>query len=338
LKTKRGVALAVLILIAAAVSVLVLKPAVPHPHSVISAAPSPSPSAAAQPLRDYGPVPPGVPVIYGSAPSNQLWVTAFDWQGVPRGTLKLAGPLAQILAPEPHCSVVLDQQTFEEVLYVEQPGQAVSKRVGVIVNDGSVGQSGVSAVECNFQHNFAIAVRTCVSKPCDAWVVRLSDAALLGHWSYTDVLSVIPSTDGSIVAENGANGSVTRVRSIPDGRVLATLPAEDAIGAFSDDDRYAVIAPVVSVAPIRVIDWRAKTEVWHYDFSTGRTMMVAVNPGAGDLAIAIGTEEQYYNLIQDYTYSVVIVHADGSANAIPGKYFWIFPPYADAYPPKGGRS
>lgn len=157
-----------------------------------------------------------MPVIHGFAPSNQLWVTAFDWQGVPRGTVILAGPQASILAPQPHCSVV--------------------------------------------------------------------------------------------------------------------------IGAFSEDDRYAVIAPVVSVAPIRVMDWRAKTEVWHYDFSTGRTMMVAVNPGAGDLAIAIGTEEQYNNLVQDYTYSVVIVHADGSANAIPGKYFWIFPPYADAYPPKGGRS
>jgi hypothetical protein len=336
---RRGLALGILVVLAAVVSVLVLSPRVPRPQgSVSTPAPSASPTDSGQSLHDYGPVPPGVPVIYGSAPSNQLWVTAFDWQGTPRGTVKLAGPLAQVLAPEPHCSVVQDQQTFEQVLYVDLPGQAVSKRIGVIVKDGSVGQSGVSAVECNFQHNFAIAMRTCISTPCEAWAVRLSDAALLGHWSYTDVLSVVPSTDGSLLAENGANGSVTRVRSIPDGRLLATLPAEDAIGAFSDDDRYAVIAPVVSVAPIRVMDWRSKAEVWHYDFSTGRTMMVAVNPGTGDLAIAIGTEDQYYNLIQDYTYSVVIVHADGSANAIPGKYFWIFPPYADAYPSKGGRS
>jgi len=305
--------------------VLVFSPSVPR----LQALPS------VQSLRDYGPVPTGVQLLYGANSSNPLWLTAFDWQGNPRGTLKLPAPLSHELVPQPHCFVLEDQQTFDEVLYTEVPGQS-RRRVGVFANEGSLGQTGVEAVECNFGRNFGIAVRTAVGRPTDAWVIRLSDAARLAHWSYETVLGVIPSTDGSIVAENGANGSVTRIRSVRDGAVLSTLPATDHVLGFSDDDRFAVIGPVVSVAPVRVIDWHVAGEVWHYG-GAGWVMRVAVNPGAGDVALAIGTDDQYYSLTQDATYSMVIVHPDGSTSEIPGKYAWILPPYADGYYPyKGG--
>jgi hypothetical protein len=322
---RRGLALGSAILVSAAASVLVFSPSVPHPQALPSV----------QSSRDYGPVPTGVQLLYGADSSNPLWLTAFDWQGNPRGTLKLPAPLSHELVPQPHCFVLEDQQTFDEVLYTEVPGQS-RRRVGVFANEGSLGQTGVEAVECNFRRNFGIAVRTAVGRPTDAWVIRLSDAARLAHWSYETVLGVIPSTDGSLVAENGANGSVTRIRSVPDGAVLATLPATDHVLGFSDDDRFAVIGPVVSVAPVRVIDWHMAGEVWHYG-GGGWVMRVAVNPGAGDLALAIGTDDQYYSLTQDATYSMVIVHPDGSTSEIPGKYAWILPPYADGYYPyKGG--
>ncbi len=337
----RGFGLGALILIAAFASVLVFSP--PTPRATGTASP-PSPSSAggatpahsSQPLHDYGPVPAGVPVLFGAAASDPRWLTAFDWQGKARGTLKLPAPLSHELVPEPHCFVQEDPQTFDAVLYVDVPGQPLNKRVGVIVNEGSAGQSGVSAVECNFHRNFAIAVRTAISAPSDAWVIRLSDASKLGHWSYDATLGIVPSTDGLLLAENGANGGVTRIRSIPDGAVMSNLPAIDAVVAFSDDDRYVVVAPVVSVAPIRVMDWRTKDEVWHYGFPNGRALEVAVNSGTGDLAIAIGTEEQYYNLTQDRTLSMVIVHPDGTADEVPGKYTWILPPYADGYYPYKG--
>jgi hypothetical protein len=330
----RGSGLGAAILVLAFVSVLVFSPPAPPAASPTNAATA-SPSS--QGPHDYGPVPAGLPVLYGAAASNRQWLTAFDWQGNARGTLKLAAPLSHELIPEAHCFVLEDLQTFDEVLYVDVPGQPLNRRVGVIVNEGSVGQSGVSAVECNFQRNFAIAVRTSVSGTTDAWAIRLSDAAKLGHWTYDATLGIVPSTDGLLVAENGANGGVTRIRSIPDGAVMSALPAIDAVVAFSDDDRYIVVAPVVSVAPIRVMDWRTKAEVWHYGFPTGRAMKVAVNAGTGDLAIAIGTDEQYYSVIQDYAYAMVIVHPDGTAEEIAGKYFWILPPYADGYYPyKGG--
>ena len=327
----RGFALGILILAVALISVLVFSPSGQHMKGVV---PTSLPSSPL--LHDYGPVPAGVPVLYGAAPSNPQWLTAFDWQGHPRGTVKLAAPLMHELVPEPHCFVLEDQQTFDEVLYVDVPGQPPNKRVGVITNEGSLGQVGVEAVECNFQRNFAIAVRAGLGLSTDSWAVRLSDAALLGHWSYDSTLNVVPSSDGSLIAENGANGGVTRIRSMPDGAVVKSLPAVDAVDGFSDDNRFAVIGPVVSVAQIRVIDWRTGNEVWH-NGGSGWAMRVAVNPGTGDVAIAIGTDDQYRNLGQDYTYPLVIVRADGSATEIPGKYAWVFPPYGDGYYPyKGG--
>jgi hypothetical protein len=316
------------IVVAAAASVLVFSPPAPRLQAATS---TPSPSA-----HDYGPVPAGVPLIYGAEPANELWLTAYDWSGNARGTLKLPGPLTHELVPDSHCFVLQDQQTFDEVLYVDVPGQPLNRRVGVIEHEPNLVQVGVDAVECNFKRNLAIAVRTAVGTPSDAWAVRLSDASILGHWSYDRTLSVVPSTDGSLLAENGANGGVTRIRSIPDGAVLGKLPAIDVVNAFSDDNRLAVIGPVVSVAQIRVLDWRTGNEVWH-NGNAGWTMRVAVNPGTGDLAIAVGTEEQYHGLTQDATYPLVIVHPDGSVAEIPGRRVWILPPYADGYYPyKGG--
>src|SRR5713226_1973554 len=126
----RGFALGILIVAAALVSVLVFSPPVPRAQASV---PAPSPaSPSSPPLNDYGAVPAGVPVLYGAAPSNLQWLTAFDWQGHPRGTVKLAAPLMHELVPEPHCFVLEDHQTFDEVLYVDVPGQALNKRVGVI--------------------------------------------------------------------------------------------------------------------------------------------------------------------------------------------------------------
>jgi hypothetical protein len=164
---ERGVALGVVIVIAVAASVLVFSPSAPLRQSFA--------------MDDYGPVPVGVPLIYGVEPTNRLWLTAFDWSGKARGTLKLPGPLTHELVPESHCFVLRDQQTFDEVLYVDVPGQPLNRRIGVIAHEPNIGPAGVEAVECNFKRNLAIAVRTAVGTPSDAWAVRLSDASILGH-------------------------------------------------------------------------------------------------------------------------------------------------------------
>ncbi len=345
----RGAALGVLIVICAFAAALTLSPPAPHvQRGVASAQPSPSPQSAPtnplQPLHDYGPPPAGIPLIYAAEPANLLWLTAFDWQGNKRGTVKLVAPTSQFQAPaewnpEPHCFVHLDPQTADEVLYTQRPGEK-SKRVGIITREQGIGQTGVTAAECNFQRDLAIAVRTAVSHPTDTWAVRLSDGTELGHWSYANVAvqGVVPSTDGSLLAEvAGLGGLATRIRSVPDGAIVASLPPADTVLAFSDDNRLALVGPIITPAPIRVIEWRTGREVWRYKSDDSWPGPVAVQPGGGDLVLAIGTRDQAFSLSSDPLESLVIVHSDGSETDIPGRYRPVFPPYADGnYPAKGG--
>jgi len=58
-----------------------------HRASVPAATPQ------AGPLKDYGPPPAGVPLMYLIDPRNGAWLQAYDWQGRPRGTVKLALPV-----------------------------------------------------------------------------------------------------------------------------------------------------------------------------------------------------------------------------------------------------
>lgn len=51
------------------------------------------PAANPGPLKDYGPPPAGVPLIYLIDPRNNTWLQAYDWQGQPRGTIKFAKPV-----------------------------------------------------------------------------------------------------------------------------------------------------------------------------------------------------------------------------------------------------
>jgi hypothetical protein len=44
-------------------------------------------------LKDYGPPPAGVRLMYLIDPRNTKWLQAYDWQGNPRGTIKFAQPV-----------------------------------------------------------------------------------------------------------------------------------------------------------------------------------------------------------------------------------------------------
>jgi len=77
-------AFAVLLMAALIVAALVLaRPA------LVPTTPAATPAA----TRDYGPPPAGVPLFYVGDPRHPGWYTGFDWNGVPRGTIKLTQPL-----------------------------------------------------------------------------------------------------------------------------------------------------------------------------------------------------------------------------------------------------
>jgi len=209
------------------------------------------------------------------------------------------------------------------------------KRIGVIVNEGLVGQIGVEAVECNFQADLAIAVRSgVIGQPEDAWALRLSDGATLGHWAYagTGVASIVPSSDGGFIAENGPQS--TRIRSVPDGAVVGTLPSAN-VYAFSGDDRFVVEGPGTDAGPVRIVEWQTGRQIWQSQDNWWPDP-IQVTAGIGDVAIALASPEQISNLTQDNAKLVVIVHADGTEADLPGRYVPLFPPYADGYYPYRG--
>ncbi len=49
------------------------------------------------PVKDYGPPPAGVPLLYVHDPDQASWLIAFDWSGNPRGTVKLPAGMDQTL-------------------------------------------------------------------------------------------------------------------------------------------------------------------------------------------------------------------------------------------------
>ncbi len=56
------------------------------------------------PIADYGPPPPGVPLIYVDDPVSHPWLIGFDWSGKPRATVKFdpqqVGGLTVTMAPD----------------------------------------------------------------------------------------------------------------------------------------------------------------------------------------------------------------------------------------------
>jgi len=100
----------------AAALVLSLAGACSNPSTATPATPSPTP------VTDYGPPPAGVPLLYVHDPKHASWLIGFDWNGKPRGTVKLAlsAPLRQ--AP--------DGSAFETGSAIKGGGQGFLDRLG----------------------------------------------------------------------------------------------------------------------------------------------------------------------------------------------------------------
>jgi hypothetical protein len=63
-------------------------------------APVPAATPKASPVGDYGPPPAGVNLLYVHDPNHPSWLIGYDWQGQPRGTVKLAQPTEVTMAPD----------------------------------------------------------------------------------------------------------------------------------------------------------------------------------------------------------------------------------------------
>jgi hypothetical protein len=181
------------------------------------------PANPTEPLKDYGPPPAGVSLLYVVDPRNYSWLQAYDWQGRPRGTVKLSQPLGNVpgMWMAPDGSGFVDDQ-FSTSLRIQAgvgtdmwaddnrhrcfvrfvggdwtlstylPGEA-ARLVGVVANDPDNDGKWVKLAACSFRNDLAILDRyTDVPLPggqtggttSDLWVVRLSDGSIVGHHPY----------------------------------------------------------------------------------------------------------------------------------------------------------
>lgn len=96
-----------------------------HPKAVVT----PSP------VGDYGPPPAGVPLFYLQDPNHRGWYTGFDWNGVPRGTIKLATPLDASISLQQ----APDGSAFQLSPYGKGGGNLFYNRLGLNQMAGTAG-------------------------------------------------------------------------------------------------------------------------------------------------------------------------------------------------------
>jgi hypothetical protein len=227
------------------------------------------------------------------------------------------------------CGVSFDEKAVSWTLVTLLPGQPV-KSVAVIARDKSLGQTGIGLASCSFHNDKAVLVRTTNSWPSESWVIRISNGRVVAHSTYADstVVNLVGSRDGLLVAENApqsvgqefphGGGVWTIVRRISDKSVVAKLDASLGVLAFNSDDSLALVTTLsiwVGGQPthLAVIDLRTGQRTWSYDGPDMFGSSVA-QPGGRDFALVLRATDA-----TDLAGDVVIVHADGSSLAMPGR-------------------
>jgi hypothetical protein len=185
-----------------------------------------APAPAVSPRADYGPPPAGVPLLYVHDPNNPSWLIGYDWQGQPRGTVKLAQPTQVRMAPDGSAFEVTQGAKGGNGDYLDRLGHLIpgapppGMPVGIWADDnrhtckvftdqhtsswilgtqlaGQVVRSvavispilagdGISIPACSFRNDRAIVVRTTYGSPSEFWLVRISDGTVLTHRTYSN--------------------------------------------------------------------------------------------------------------------------------------------------------
>ena len=88
------------------------------------------PGANPGPLKDYGPPPAGVSLMYLIDPRNDTWLQAYDWHGQPRGTIKLGRPVnvgyPSIFAAPDGSGFVYEPEYRGGIEYLDRLGQPIA--------------------------------------------------------------------------------------------------------------------------------------------------------------------------------------------------------------------
>jgi hypothetical protein len=194
------------------------------------------------PLKDYGPPPAGLSLLYVVDPRNYSWLQAYDWQGQPRGTVKLPQALDKNfpgieMAPDGsgfidfppgtssrgsmgkvrwaddnrhRCFVMFDGEDWTLSTYL--PGQT-AQLVAIVGRDPHNVVKRLSLAACSFRNDLAILVQDTdiflsggepAGMRSDLWILRLSDGSTVSHhaYAYDTVSWMVASSDAEYLAQS----------------------------------------------------------------------------------------------------------------------------------------
>jgi hypothetical protein len=211
----------------------------------------------------------------------------------------------------------------------------------------NVGQGGLSTAACSFKSNRALVYATAVRWPTDWWLVQLTDGAIIRQKTFPSeyLRNVVGSDDAAFIAENssqftpdpGRSAPYTVIRSTADGAEVGRLTEYVVdVGGFSGDGSLVLAhgkQDLYQTGPARIIEWRTGRVLW--TGPDGRQLnRIRALPGGRDFALAFSAPphlippgcgptiacQQIVDPLQD----IVIVHRDGSATNVPGRYLPIW--------------
>jgi hypothetical protein len=185
-------------------------------------------------------------------------------------------------------------------LFLSTPGGA-TKRVAAVGEFNPHGN--VDVLACSVLADRAVIGQTFVAHTFDVAVYQLST----GRLEYRlkpggDVMRVVASHDGRFLAENDLACNGARIREMPAGRVVGTLPGRLVNALSWDGSRVATTGATPSAASIE--DWRNNRSVW----STEAYFVQLVRPEGGDFLMSSPPYGQRHGLL--------IVRSDGTATQV----------------------
>lgn len=239
------------------------------------------------------------------------------------------GPIATWADDNRHvCAVIGDGTTLKFSLVTLIPGQS-GHQVGEFGEAGN--GSNVLVAACSFTQGRVVAVESTNGSPGGVWVIRLSDGKIVSHRTYTagTLAAIVVSPDGSLIAEDSAtsNGSLmgspaqfTLIRRTSNDSVVVSLDPHFGVIAFSTDDSVALVntSPWASgvATQLALVNVQTGSVIWR---AGGQDELVSVVAEPAGTGFALVLQNPHVSTLHPPV-RVLIVHADGTAAAIPGSY------------------
>lgn len=219
------------------------------------------------------------------------------------------------------------------------PGQGGTAATNVVALDSSNLTSGDIAIRvasCSPAKDRAVLVYSYFERPTEAWIVRISDGAIVKHEIYPadQLADIVPSGDGSLLAYNsnlstgyllGGTAPKTTIRRASDGSLVTNLDPSMAVVAFSADSSRALVTttPWASgvATHLAMVDVSTGAVLWRYD-TAGELAAYRVQPNGESFAVMMqSTSDQSAKLPSLHSpIELVIVHPDGKSTLLPGQY------------------